>query len=284
MHVWRGRSPYSTHTPAPPYHVQDGGPDTVVWGYTSEAWQGLLNATFDPWGPSFGAAVGAQYAAETATNPQMAYDAISTDYGLTCAGPDIARAALPPSGRFSSPLYLFVNTWSPAVPVPTWIPGYSAHYAFHTWDLTAGTEAWADQGYMPQVSDVAHGAALQVWWYQLAAYGRLNASTGWLPADDVPGWPDHCGTFVIAPNATSGASAVAECRKSVGCEGEECICNHGSGAAAGGSTRAIHTDDASTLAVRAEPGGGSAIVVDYRAGACAFWAGAGFDQRWWWCD
>jgi hypothetical protein len=260
----------------------DAGPDAIVQSYSPAAWAAFINATFAAWAgmdPDLGAAVLEQYSNDSAPDPQKAYDAISTDVGLTCATPVVARAALAPAGRFTSPMYVFVNNWSPALPVPGWVPDYFALYAFHTWDLTCALEGWTEAGYTPQPSDVLHGQSLRTWWYQLAAYGALNASAGWAAVDAVPGWPATWGTFVIQP-AASTAARNADGHASDALPGPVRV--GGAGEKRGEEPWAPPAGTGATVTGAATSG--SVTVVSYKAEQCAFWAAHGFDQRFWWCD
>lgn len=98
----------------------DQEPDIFVSNFTSDQWQNLLNQTYSPWdtvSPSsevvVGEIIGQLYSQETDEGgPQKAFDSIVSDYGLGCPSIRIAFRALPPSGRFSSPLFVYSNWWN----------------------------------------------------------------------------------------------------------------------------------------------------------------------------
>eukprot|EP01116_Phalansterium_solitarium_P017732 TRINITY_DN4443_c0_g1_i2.p1 TRINITY_DN4443_c0_g1~~TRINITY_DN4443_c0_g1_i2.p1 ORF type:complete len:552 (+),score=189.51 TRINITY_DN4443_c0_g1_i2:137-1792(+) len=177
----------------------DKHPDHRVNRYSQAQWQAFLNATFAAWGADAVTGVTDIYAAESAVDPQKAYDSISTDAGLTQASIAIARAGKSGGGNYTSPLYVYVNAWSPATPIPTDDPNYFVRYAFHTWDMTAGFDTfWADENYVPLPSDVKHGALLRRAWYALIANQTLDGSgLGWTSIEQAKGWPEHWGTFVM---------------------------------------------------------------------------------------
>lgn len=57
----------------------------------------------------------ALYQVDSDEDPQKAYDAIVSDYALTCGNVANARAAA--LGNYSSPIYVVVNEWSPSRPM-----------------------------------------------------------------------------------------------------------------------------------------------------------------------
>jgi hypothetical protein len=66
------------------------------------------------------------YQAESEQDPQKAYDAIVSDYSLTCG--NIANAVAGAGGEYRSPIYVVLNQWGPAPdanPHPS--PAHSAH-------------------------------------------------------------------------------------------------------------------------------------------------------------
>lgn len=273
----------------------DAAPAKIVSGFSAAQWADFLDAKYAGWpNRTMGRGVLAQYQSDSAPDPQRAYDAISSDVGLSCASIDIARAALPPIGNFRSPMYIFVNNWDPAKPVPGWLPHYYATFAFHTWDLVCALEHWAAAKYEPQPADELHGQLLRTWWYQLAAYGRLNATAapGWVPVNSVPGWPDTWGTFVIQQNTSAahgghGGTSVASPADNL---------DHGDEAAldtimnltvnlkpaSGGSAASASVP--ATVTAAPPPRSGSAMATNYKRTQCSLWAANGVDQRYWWCN
>lgn len=70
------------------------------------------------------------YAAEAAVDPQLAFDAIATDYGLTCGNVEVAVAAAK-AGVRRAPTYLLYNAW----PRANYSEGGSCKWPFHGLDL-----------------------------------------------------------------------------------------------------------------------------------------------------
>lgn len=206
----------------------DLGPDVDVKGQTDAQWRAYLNTTFAPWtnapAPGAGEMLYAAYAKESAIDAQRAYDSINADYGLTCAFKQIAVNAKSAStassasasstadasdasaaggvrvdngtAGFTSPIYLYVNQWPPSHPIPT-LSSFSIQWAFHTWDYNAAWGTWP-LGLNVSASDVQLGNLLSGLWADFMQDGRLDPSTGWLSVEQVPGFPAHQGTFVIA--------------------------------------------------------------------------------------
>lgn len=162
--------------------------------YTLPAWQALLNASLAGWqSAALNAGVWATYLNDSLINPQRAYDDFNTDYGLSCANAAIAIGAK--TGKYASPVFLFLNEWPPASPIPV-SPTYNITGAYHTWDYEAAMEHWV--GDQPQPTDAALSALLQSLWYDFMEDGALAPATGWRSVEQVPGFPAHYGTFVMA--------------------------------------------------------------------------------------
>ena len=58
-----------------------------------------------------------RYANASAADPDKAYTALNTDYGLTCGSASIAVGAK--RQGFKSPLYLYASKWGPQAPIPS---------------------------------------------------------------------------------------------------------------------------------------------------------------------
>ena len=79
----------------------DSNSTVSVRGFTLAQWEAAVRRAFTAW-PGGGSAVAedllSAYAEEAAIDPQLAYDAINTDFGLTCAaqalGARLARGSL----------------------------------------------------------------------------------------------------------------------------------------------------------------------------------------------
>ena len=158
-----------------------------------------------PWGQ--GAAVGDEinnlYWADAAVNPQKAYDSIVSDYGLSCSSIILSRTAKSNGGRYSAPIYIFVNDWSLQYPHQT-NPGYISRFAWHSLDLVMLTESWSsisDGSYSPGPQDLAGSAFLQSVWYNFISSG--SPGHDWLAVDAAPGWPQHYNTFQYIPQSSS---------------------------------------------------------------------------------
>ena len=85
---------------------------------TYQQWQALLAASFPAaaWGAGAGAAaaaaIDAAYRAEGQLSPDLAYNSINSDYGLTCAARAVAaRVQAANASRAGAPLYLLYNAW-----------------------------------------------------------------------------------------------------------------------------------------------------------------------------
>lgn len=232
----------------------DLGPDVDVSSFNQAQWQAHLNESVASWDTSFpdiGADLYAAYENASISDPDKAYTAFNTDYGLTCGSAAIAIGAK--SGEYKSPIYLFVGKWSPETPIPG--SGRFVSYAYHTWDYQCACEAWADAAnggdWVPGSRDLAYSKALRGWWFDLMDDGQLNEQTGskglnsgdvddsgeaglWASVEAAVGFPAHWNTFVMAPP---------------------------------GSIE-----------------GGSKGVVDFKGGICADLSAWGFDDRFWWCN
>lgn len=90
----------------------DCGPNTVLRNSSTVAWEDSLDAALAGWpnAAAFSAAVAGVYAAEAAIDPQLAFDSLASDYGLTCANAALAVEAVA-SGLRAAPTYLMYNAW-----------------------------------------------------------------------------------------------------------------------------------------------------------------------------
>ncbi|CAE8631054.1 unnamed protein product [Polarella glacialis] len=168
---------------------------------SQEQWSTHLSHAFAIFGEGVGHQVDVEFSDDAAVSSVKANRAVTTSYGLTCAAKHLARAAL--TGNYSSPIYVYVNNWSPAAFAPEWGP--ENQWAFHSWDLTVALEGWP-ANYTPGEGDLAHARFLQKSWYDLMKHGALSPAdhAGWLPVNSDPGWPSVLATMVLADPADGG--------------------------------------------------------------------------------
>ena len=159
----------------------DGGPGVVLRNATAAQYAAAEAAAFRAWpggGAAEAAAVQAAYAAEAAVDPQLAYDAISADYGLTCAGRALGRALLAGRARRTRPVYLLYNALqaSPA----QWSPSGAGRWPKHGLDLDLLGRGWPAP---PTADDLAEAALMQRFLGDLATSrgGALPAAWAWPP-------------------------------------------------------------------------------------------------------
>jgi len=185
----------------------DGGPPQVVRGMTPAQFAAFLAGpqSFGGWpgGAAVAAAVAAAYAPETAADAQLAYDAINSDFGLSCAAQSLgAYVAARPQPR-SHPLYLMYNAWPRSQPSS---PSGAGRWPYHGLDLQLASAALA----APNATDLEGGARIR------EILGAFAAGRGVLP--DALGWPAVApgrpvATYVLARNDTfpgGGARAVED--------------------------------------------------------------------------
>jgi len=181
----------------------DGGPAINVRNQTAAEFAATVAAAFRAWpggGADEAAAALAAYAAEAAVDPQLAYDSISADYGLTCAGRAIAQqlvasAAARPRSR---PVYLLFNAFQESR--AQWSPTGSSRWPKHGLDLGLLGWAWPQ---LPDESDLLEARVMQRMLGDLALTGAMPASWAWPPVAG-PGAPADGGvwTMVFALNAS----------------------------------------------------------------------------------
>jgi carboxylesterase type B len=166
----------------------DESPDDTVASYSADQWKSYLNTVFKPWdnvavdGISMGDQMYNLYLNESSVNAQKAYDAIVSDYGISCGYYTIAKQAQMSianggSGNFKSNIYLYSNQWAFSSGV-IMSPVYTAKFAFHYLDYLYVTEGWSGLG-QPQQSDYDIAAKLQDNWYSFMLTGI--PSEDWLP-------------------------------------------------------------------------------------------------------
>ena len=90
----------------------DCGPNTVLRDTSVAAWDAALSEALSGWphGAAFSASVAAAYSVEASVDPQLAFDTLASDYGLTCANVALATAAVT-TGRRKAPTYVMYNAW-----------------------------------------------------------------------------------------------------------------------------------------------------------------------------
>lgn len=141
-----------------------------------------------------------QYADEAAVDPQLAYDALVADYGLTCGNRAAAAAVVAAARRTSddskhgrsrtAPLYLLYNAW----PRSQWAPNGAARWPSHGLDLEEVGWTWS---FEPDAKDLAAAALLHALIADFAAYnGTMPPAWGWPPVTPAtsPAFP----TLVVA--------------------------------------------------------------------------------------
>jgi carboxylesterase 2 len=187
----------------------DVGPEQDVSQCTLEEWKSLLESSFAQWGSTVGADVYELYEAQAIQDPQLAFDQIVTDYGITCASAAIARQALASStSRFSSPLYIFYNSWALSRALST-DSGYAINYAFHGLDMLAATDNLheADGGtYIPSSHDEQMSRKLREMFFEFMSTNGRNVS-GLSPVDSALLWPEEYAMFVISGDDVGKDSA-----------------------------------------------------------------------------
>ena len=174
----------------------DGGGDGIGALNASYAqWQALLSASFPAaaWGgegAAAAAAIGAAYDAEAMVSPDLAYQSISTDYGLSCASRDLAALCAATGVPRSAPLYIMLNAWQRS----SWDSSGAGRWPYHGLDWQMLGWGWPSS-FTPAPSDFAGASLLQQLLSDFAASkGVLPAAWGWSPV--LPGHPLQ--TLVLA--------------------------------------------------------------------------------------
>ena len=191
----------------------DQDPDKFVHNYTSSEWLAFLNYTYKTFDDKFSLEYGTTghdiynlYLNESIENPQKAFDAIVSDYGLGCATVSIMKSALAPNNMnnpYRSHVFVFANNWNLSkafLDTDDPSPDYKVHYAYHTLDLYLLTENWYNVGngdYSPSETDLAGSHLLQNYWYQFMKYGNptkylgpINNYVRWQPINETENWPE----------------------------------------------------------------------------------------------
>lgn len=133
-------------------------------------------------------------------DPQLAYDQIVSDSGLSCPGITVSKFAdRIDGGLFNGPIYLILNKWGLSEPVRTATSEYVSLYAHHGIDMMMLTEAWGRE-YHPTNIDTAGAATIQkvVFNFLRSPYdmtGAFGITPFRTPADW--NWPDNYSTTVI---------------------------------------------------------------------------------------
>lgn len=183
----------------------DGGPPQVVRGMTPAQFASFLAGpnSFGGWpdGAAVAASIAAAYAPEVAIDAQLAYDAINSDFGLTCAAQALgAFVAARPQPR-AHPLYLMFQAWPRSVASPSG----SGRWPYHGLDLRLASMDLP----APNATDLEGGRRIRELLGAFAAgRGELPGRFGWPPV--APGQP--VSTYVFARNDTfpyGGVRAVA---------------------------------------------------------------------------
>jgi carboxylesterase type B len=123
------------------------------------------------------AILGEAYSAEASVDAQLAYDSISTDYGLSCPGRVLAARIAASAPRPTHPVYLMYNAWRKS---STWGVG---HWPYHALDLQEVGESWSST-FTPGPTDFAASAQLQRLVKDFAYYsGVLPQDWNWPPVE-----------------------------------------------------------------------------------------------------
>lgn len=191
-------------------------PAHYVYNDTVTAFRAMLQKEMAPLGGDISDQLLAEFYVEALSdNPQRAFDQISADSGLTCGNAQVARAA---AVGFRSPVYLGQVVSGITNPEPGLAPGTAIHYAFHAWDLIAGSELWSmfEEYGLPAVkpapADIALGRVVRASWYGLAYNGTLEHSVpSWRAVNNVHG-TEH---YVAGVVSSEGVNMVPDNRKPV---------------------------------------------------------------------
>ena len=174
----------------------DGGPALVVRNFTQSQWNQTVLSAFSSWpgGGEFEAkTLLSAYAEMSAIDPQLAYDAISADYGLTCAGRKLAKQLQKPlSNNRTREIYLLFN----AMPRSQWSPNGASRWPSHELDLQELGWSWS---FEPTSVDLAEADIMH---HLLKDYavgrGTMPEDWDWPPVAG-PGAPaDSIQTMVLA--------------------------------------------------------------------------------------
>jgi carboxylesterase type B len=173
----------------------DNGPDLKVQNFTDEEWQNWLDSYFSAWPANTSSTLYNLYSNSSLLDRQLAYDEITTDYGILCPTVEIAINAK--KGNYKSNLYVYVNNFALYNGVPH--TGYTANWAFHTIDLQAAFNDYCC-GYVPVSQDLLQQTFLQSVWSQLMETGNLipSESANWKSIEDIAGFPNHYNVMVIS--------------------------------------------------------------------------------------
>ena len=156
-------------------------PQESVSDLTEAEWRSFIGGNiFETWAngtSSVAAKVNELYLNASTVNPQLAYDSLNTDYGMTCASYSIANLFLlqSSSSKRSAPVYMYVHQQGPSR--PALLPNGPMAYAFHTWDYTNACHNWFL--YDPTEEDRALSSLQRAQWFSLWTTGKLPLSFGW---------------------------------------------------------------------------------------------------------
>ena len=120
----------------------DGSPGIVLRNATQDQFAAIIQEAFQAWpnGSSSAKLVLSAYSAEARVDPQLAYDAIVSDFGLTCASSTIALNVLFASkSKRTAPLYLLYNAW----PRSQWASNGAAKWPSHGLDQEELFWSWS---------------------------------------------------------------------------------------------------------------------------------------------
>jgi len=129
---------------------------------------------------------------------------MASDIHTTCGQTYLAAVA---AASFTSPVYRYIVTQWPSVPMCLSPDSYCPQYAFHAWDLISLTENYPS-GFNPTANDKAFARSLQTYFLQLAKDGQLSSE--W-PTIDSKGTGDSVNMNFNIPNSLVVDYHFAQC-------------------------------------------------------------------------
>lgn len=171
----------------------DQSPGMDVHGQSAAEWNSTLHAAFASWSPVGVAAdvIGSLYSNESAIDAQLAYDALTTDYGLTCANSALASEVA--AGRGASlrqaPTYLLFNAWKRSK-----LTNEPQQWPFHYQDWADMTKSW---NFEPATTDEMINRILIDLFSDFVQHsGQISSNWNWPPVS-----ADSVSTFVLAQSS-----------------------------------------------------------------------------------
>ena len=183
----------------------DGASGIGVRNATFPQWLAVLNASTAPWPLADGGAhaarvLGEAYLQEASRgDPQLAYDSITVDYGLSCASRVLAGAVAAAGVARKTPLYVVFNAWRRSVPSANG----NGRWPYHGLDWQELGWGWSTaDGFTPALSDFSAASLLQS---LVKAFG-YRAS----PQDLIPSEPAWAGWEPVTPGKELTTLVIAQ--------------------------------------------------------------------------